>query len=260
MTTVTREQLQRLIAANMLRSELVDAHAANTLLAIYRLAISGLEAEEGRLVARSEFDAQQVAHGQAVDELADLRAQVAELNEFAGKWYCENHPLELMGHDGCRGGGILGCARVSQAENRLRLAEQAERESHRCFGDLLMQARQRCAKLESQVAARESEVLALREALEDIGGDWTPDPDALELCITEMQEAAREALTDTTPSTTATPERIEREATDRIFDHCKVVYYGLNAEYPLEHNPLAKKECRADIKRAIAEMIARKEG
>lgn len=55
------------------------------------------------------------------------------------EWFCESHPDLPMGHDGCGGAGILGCARVERLAQLLRLAKQEVRETAMHRDDLVSQ-------------------------------------------------------------------------------------------------------------------------
>jgi len=41
-----------------------------------------------------------------------------------------------------------------------------------------------------------------------------------------------------------------------VFDNCRVVYYPPNLEYPIEHSPHARKDCKDDILRAVDAIAA----
>jgi len=69
-------------------------------------------------------------------------APVPESSDAAcGTWYCEQHPLQEMGHDGCSGAGIPECARVQLLANSLRLAKQEIRETAMHRDDLVARLR-----------------------------------------------------------------------------------------------------------------------
>lgn len=67
-------------------------------------------------------------------------------------WYCEQHPQFFMGHDGCRGAGILGQARVSMFLNLLRLSEQRVREAEMMRDEMAAAARRLARQLTQEAA------------------------------------------------------------------------------------------------------------
>jgi len=87
-------------------------------------------------------------------------------------WYCEEHPDQIMGHNGCEGAGIPECACVSVALNQARLAKQAEREAHVFYADVVAQARQ---ALQSSREDAERLANCLRDAIADI--EWLDGKD-----------------------------------------------------------------------------------
>lgn len=67
----------------------------------------------------------------------------------SAEWYCEYHPNRLMGHDECRGPGILACARIPMLVHHLRLARQETREANRMRDHFVALARQTAASRNS---------------------------------------------------------------------------------------------------------------
>lgn len=53
-----------------------------------------------------------------------------------GEWYCEEHPQQLQGHDGCNGAGIPSCARLPLMLRQIRFLEQRNRELFNQYGFL----------------------------------------------------------------------------------------------------------------------------
>ncbi len=51
-----------------------------------------------------------------------------------------------------------------------------------------------------------------------------------------------------------------KEDTELLWSHCRIVYWPGNPEYPLEHNPHARKDMRSLIESALAARAASKEG
>ena len=45
-----------------------------------------------------------------------------------------------------------------------------------------------------------------------------------------------------------------------IFKHCKVIYHPQGDEYPIEHNPHAKKDARERIEHSLKALVAMKQG
>lgn len=64
----------------------------------------------------------------------------------AEQWFCEDHPDQLMGHDGCHGVGILDEARVPILLNRIRLLKQEAREAGLARDDMVAQMRVAAAR------------------------------------------------------------------------------------------------------------------
>lgn len=85
--------------------------------------------------------------------------------------------------------------------------------------------------IELITASESTEINFLRECLEAAIGEhpdsWMDEYEngkELSLKVEEME---------------AEVERL-REALDAIFEHCRVIYYPTNGDYPIEHHPLAK--------------------
>lgn len=59
----------------------------------------------------------------------------------ADKWYCEDHPEHLMGHNGCGGAGVPEHARIPLLLHLLRMERQKVREANRMRDDVVAAAR-----------------------------------------------------------------------------------------------------------------------
>lgn len=104
----------------------------------------------------------QCEHQQALrreEEKGYARGLAAQGSESGEAWYCEAHPMELMGHGGCGGAGVLDCARAGLLANQLRLAQQEAREAGRFRDDV-------CARAMLSRAANDQRDAALRVAID----------------------------------------------------------------------------------------------
>jgi hypothetical protein len=181
-------------------------------LAIYRLALRGLEAdtlteENNRLV---------IAANQAERRATDLRAQVEQLQAW-------KESAISVDFDRQRAGKLLG----------LRLGDSIH--------DKIIPALERLAN-------RDGEMLALREALNRTATQLENELQWFSAEESTVAESLRfqiaEALQNTTPSATAIRERIEREAwNEAVEEAAKVcgaqVTYAIDLE---EWNRMSKKE------------------
>lgn len=70
------------------------------------------------------------------------RVQISAESEHVAHddWFCEQHPWEVMGHDGCDGAGMLDCARWPMAQHIIRMRDQEIRELHQQYGFLAKHA------------------------------------------------------------------------------------------------------------------------
>jgi hypothetical protein len=46
----------------------------------------------------------------------------------------------------------------------------------------------------------------------------------------------------------------DAEMLDRVFKHCRIVFYPSNGEYPIEHAPHARKDAKDDILAELAKL------
>lgn len=76
-----------------------------------------------------------------------------------GDWYCERHPGNLMGHEGCAGAGIIDEARIPQLLHMNRLLQQEVRETAAHRDDVVRQARA-LSKQQAPEATEQRQALA----------------------------------------------------------------------------------------------------